>query len=787
MSFDGSPYSSRQSQTSQQTSPPLSTPTSTITAYSVLSLIVLYYILHYLDYTNLPLSQLLWHALVRMTPSSLVASLDNDFSKSIISEAEDDTTGFHSKGHASKSNAMRRILGLEKCGITEVVHRTRTLSNLGGMLKGRPSNSPPGLGNWDNSCYQNSVLQGLASLNSLPTFLASMDDKDTASTTKGALRDLTARLNDAGNVGKTFWTPARLKNMSSWQQQDAQEYFSKVLDEVEKDMAKIIKKRPRVSGLESLPAVTSQRDLGHDGSAEEKSEDAHPFIPPSRLRQLPDGLTAAMTRNPLEGLLAQRVGCQQCGYVEGLSLVPFNCLTVSLGKNWLYDIRACLDEFTALELINGVECVKCTLLQAEWRMMQLLETLRSPGGIDGEAGTQQATIALCGSVEERLSTVRQALHNQDFSENALKKCQVGPKDRASTTKSRQSVIARPPKAMVIHINRSVYNEFTGMQSKNYANVRFPKQLSIGPWCLGQCAGDVESWNTDPSQPMLSDLSEDEDNIPKQGLRYELRAVVTHYGRHENGHYICYRRSSYNPEKLDSVDPASSIQSSWWRLNDEDVTEVSEENVLAQGGVFMLFYEEIEPSTTTPLMSVHGQTAGQKLDQSPNTQVSSEEREQASNDPPEATDPQLKALEDVSIAADVPTPPQTPSPLLEVNVKEMLGKQHEPVEEHISQIGSAIASPSALEALSKSISPCEPLETLDLGSNSQNDPTSSKLPVPSPLPPLSQPTFPSPACEPREELKPQIALQKPITPRSGRGSASRAGKAMESVAGFVQAN
>ena len=59
-------------------------------------------------------------------------------------------------------------------------------------------------------------------------------------------------------------------------------------------------------------------------------------------------------------------------------------------------------------------------------------------------------------------------------------------------------------------------------------------------------------------------------------QYTLQAVITHYGRHENGHYICYRKTPGSDQ--------------WWRISDEDVWKVSEAEVKAQGGVFMLFYE-----------------------------------------------------------------------------------------------------------------------------------------------------------------------------------------------------
>ena len=778
MSFNGKPIPSSQLQTSHRLHTPLSAPTSTTTAYVVLSLVLIYYILHYLDYTNLPLSELLWNAAVYMTPSNLVATLDKDFAKSILPEAEGDNAGFDPKGHAGKSNALRRILGLETGGLIHVVQQTRTLSNLGGILKTRPTNSPPGLGNWDNSCYQNSVLQGLSSLDSLPIFLEYSGEVDTRSSTRKALRDLAARLNDADNVGKTFWTPAKLKNMSSWQQQDAQEYFSKVLDEVEKDIARDMRKSPRLFGLEDLSAPN---DEVQNVSTKHNLSDVQSPISASRISHLPNRKTAVMTHNPLEGLLAQRVGCQQCGYVEGLSLVPFNCLTVPLGKEWLYDLRACLDDFTALEPINGVECAKCTLLQAERQMVQILETLRPSCGDDREANVSQTILALCKSVGERLKAVREALDDQDFSENALKKCQVGPKNRISTTKSRQAVIARPPKALTIHVNRSEFNEATGMQSKNYANVRFPMKFGLGPWCLGHLEEDTENWNTDPSKSMLPDLSlGDEDNTLEQRPQYELRAVVTHYGKHENGHYICYRRSPQKVKKLHAVDTISKEPPSWWRLSDEDVTEVSEEKVLAQGGVFMLFYEQIQFPLPTPSALAQEQIIEEKVAPPLNAPLKNEEREQEANESTKAIESQSNSFEDVVAITDAPPLRETQSPVPQNREEELVG-------EHGSQDGFIPPSSPTTETPSRSTPPNDLSEKFSPELQAHTDQPIFNLPDQSSHPPLSQPAIFPPASQSPETDSQHTALQKPITPRSGRRSASRAGRAMESVAGFVQAN
>ncbi|MCJ1396691.1 hypothetical protein MMC18_009583, partial [Xylographa bjoerkii] len=324
-----------------------------------------------------------------------------------------------------------------------------------------------------------------------------------------------------------------------------------------------------------------------------------------RFDLLPEELAHSFLSNPLEGLLAQRVGCLKCGFVEGLSLIPFNCLTVPLGKQWEYGLQSCLDEYTTLESISGVECSKCTLLRHKVQLERLLQ--RTQMSSENIPKRPPISDALHLSASTRLSAVCEALENEDFSEVTLtKKCQIPVKGRFETTKSKQAVIARLPKALTIHVNRSVFNERTGALSKNQASVRFPKLLDLTPWCLGDSTSSgredtiIETWNANPASSMLSETYTHEVDGPLSDNRnrFILRAVITHYGRHENGHYICYRR---NPQDT-SFDNDSKHGDNWWRLSDDEVTEVSEEIVLDQGGVFMLFYERVQSAQAGPTIN-----------------------------------------------------------------------------------------------------------------------------------------------------------------------------------------
>lgn len=535
---------------------------------------LIYHILFRLDYDLLPLPELLWHVLVYVTPARLLDAVDTYMNPLRISNPE---LRHLPKTHAAKSETMRRLLGMDMPGgIIESVAQAgrRRLSTLPGLsLNNVGDGRPAGLGNWDNSCYQNSVLQGLASLDSLSRYLTTPDLDDPMDAAEKpdmkmaeALKELIATLNDPSNSGRRIWTPATLKNMSSWQQQDAQEYFSKVLDEIDKEVGKVASMLQTSRGLESEDFTSSRSSSS-------------------------DSLPIAIIRNPLEGLIAQRVGCTRCGYSEGLSMIPFNCLTVPMTGFRECDVSNCLDEYTNLEQIEGVECGKCTLLKFRQTLTNLLSKQESTPGAAENQMVQRSKI--------RLQAVETALEDDDYEDKTLKKLNIPSKNRVSSTKSRQAVVARPPKSLVVHFNRSMFDEHTGELRKNTAHVNFPHTLDLGSWCLGSSGmiddATTEEWLLNPDKPMIASSARPSRLL---GPMYELRAVVTHYGRHENGHYICYKKFPV-PTSVDGdeEEEGKGQETQWWRLSDDDVSKVSKATVLGQGGVFMLFYDCIENGST----------------------------------------------------------------------------------------------------------------------------------------------------------------------------------------------
>jgi ubiquitin carboxyl-terminal hydrolase 1 len=92
-------------------------------------------------------------------------------------------------------------------------------------------------------------------------------------------------------------------------------------------------------------------------------------------------------------------------------------------------------------------------------------------------------------------------------------------------------------------------------------------------CSISSASTADSLEAPPfsQEPSYNPMANDSLTGP---LVYQLRSVIVHYGTHNYGHYIAYRK----------------FRGVWWRTSDESIDIVEESEVLDAPGVFMLFYE-----------------------------------------------------------------------------------------------------------------------------------------------------------------------------------------------------
>ncbi len=492
----------------------LSYPTQTKIVSTFALLVLGYYALSFFDAWPSTTKRTIYEFILYVTPSRLIYTMQYSLVRFGYLSQEDakfKQADFGNMG--AKQEAMRSIFRQPQLPLA--LQKARSLS--GPFMTLNTETGPPGLGNWDNSCYQNSVLQGFASL---PAFLEYMEQSDKLcikfdipAATHRALVAFLEQLANASGRAIVVWTPRVLKSMDSWQQQDAQEYFSRILEAVEKEAKRYAIRllRSTSAGLECL-GTFEKREAPINPDGEEQVMDSSRAG--ATLEMLPSGPSQRQLHNPVEGMTAQCLVCKTCGFTEGLSLTQFNCLTLNLGLQGETDIETLLEEYTASEEIEGVECDICTKL----------------------AHDEQ--------------TEADGVHN------AADEAAEEPKEKKKPvlrTKAKQITVGRLPKDLVLHINRSIFDNY-GSQLKNTAPVRFPARLDfLSRWCtpLDNDDGAVEAV-------------------------YELKCAVTHYGSHHDGHYIALGKRDKD----------------WYTFNDERVTRISEGEVLARGNAFMLFYEAV---------------------------------------------------------------------------------------------------------------------------------------------------------------------------------------------------
>ena len=407
----------------------------------------------------------------------------------------------------------------------------------------------PGLRNPGVLCFFNSVVQSLASIESLAAYLdqaAEMARRwDTPAPVTHALRALIIQLNtplarrralsprallDAlGNVSQS----SGLRTLvAAHQQRDAHELAVLLLGALDAELAAIQANRAdalRTIGLETLIGPSAMRG-GRPSTALGGSDGAAPMF---------------------RGTIAQRTACAQCGYSEAVRLFSFDDLSLTVPLALECTLEACLAEWAQLEQIEWV-CHRCSLTATQWRV-------RAEAAAAAAAPRRRRERLL--HMERRVTdALVRGLHEDELEASGL--LHDVPLERAlSPLSSKQVLIARPPPVLVIHLSRSMYSFGA---AKNNARVRFPEWLDIAPYTTGALRMDARRSMSAPAATSAQTF-------------FRLVAVVTHYGSHSAGHYVSFRR------RADDV---------WNRISDENVEECSLAYTLAQNP-FLLFYERID--------------------------------------------------------------------------------------------------------------------------------------------------------------------------------------------------
>ncbi|KAI8615257.1 hypothetical protein BC830DRAFT_312292 [Chytriomyces sp. MP71] len=409
---------------------------------------------------------------------------------------------------------------------------------------------------------------------------------------------------------------------------------------------------------EELPLPASTRslfDLATLASpASAPSAHSHILTGP-RGTLLEDSLVPATPlKNPLTGLMANIMTCTRCGYRSAMNCAIFSNISLAVPAVAQVTIEQLLQSYISPEPIHDYKCDKCTLIATARTLQDALEevqeeaeavrlkasatkeVIKSPSPLgkkskkgrkkgdnspaatpvptpsvmeDKAESSNEATLvneADAAKMEQLLSRLAQLERDHNLVLNASKfnvEAKLPPQITLTRTVSplttKQIVLAAPPQALCLHMQRSIFLP-SGHSYKSTCRVVFGEVLSLAPFCLnsnetplnlatgGDTAGvgwaDLIRAAREGAAAPGSVLQESPVLRPRQrqgggvvggaaggyvdlpptsgysGLLagaagakaycgateateylYRLRAVVIHYGGHDSGHFVTYRR------------------------------------------------------------------------------------------------------------------------------------------------------------------------------------------------------------------------------------------------------
>ncbi|NXI34831.1 UBP30 hydrolase, partial [Galbula dea] len=425
----------------------------------------------------------------------------------------------------------------------------------------------PGLLNLGNTCFMNSLLQGLSSCPSFIKWLEEFTAQYKTEQNQPAehpylsvtllhlLRALSCQEVPEDDVLDASCLLEVLRvyrwHISSFEEQDAHELFHVLTSSLEEERDR----QPRVTHLFDLHAL-------------EQPEITQKQISCRTRGSLPPVSKHWKCQHPFHGRLTSNMVCKHCEHQSPVRYDTFDSLSLSIpaavgGHPMTLD--HCLHHFISSESVKDVVCDNCTKIQAE--------------------GTRNG----------------QSIENQ------------------KTTFVKQLKLGKLPQCLCIHLQRLSWSN-QGTPLKRHEHVQFSEFLIM----------DIYKYHS-PLQKLSQKHSEETTPATKEGTAakpsdaelpsgtkplfmngacsspffmssgtfplpvfpecsspvylYRLMAVVVHHGDMHSGHFVTYRRSPPPPRK------PFSASSQWLWVSDDSVRRASLQEVLSSSA-YLLFYERV---------------------------------------------------------------------------------------------------------------------------------------------------------------------------------------------------
>lgn len=325
---------------------------------------------------------------------------------------------------------------------------------------------------------------------------------------------------------------------------------------------------------------------------------------------------ASPSANPFRSLIAQRTACLDCGYVEAVRHYPADELSlgVPFRAGSATTLEMCLKSWSKLERVDWI-CFRCSLQKTLEKVRSDVKRLNSGTtnghSTNGNGSAIASSAKMSNSKKKKLrearrkETVLASVLDGRLSEDEveasrlLELADVQLERVFSALSTKQVMIARTPRVLLLHMNRSTYSASNFGASKNNATVLFDEHLDLSDIVT---SGELNISGELPISVGGGPGAWDVRELHARRVLYRLCAIVVHYGSHSAGHYVSFRRRSTpaapkaHASFLDDVDQdrlwGGAYQDGWLRISDDNVSACSLRDVLSQNP-FLLFYERVE--------------------------------------------------------------------------------------------------------------------------------------------------------------------------------------------------